>query len=277
MSRNNNDEINDHVFFCSLKGRRDKNEDAHNIILNLDGKNKNMACVNYYGIYDGHSGSDVSKYLKNNLPKYFLDKTVKYPLNKKYVTDVFNAVQNDVSKYKFASHSGSTCLVVVQFKYNEDDYINVINLGDCRCVINRDGFAMPLTKDHKPNWPDEFNRITRLGGSIIFDGQDWRIQGLSVSKSIADNDAKPYIDHIPDLFRYKIDKCDKFLVLSCDGVYESLKTEEVINFVMMNGYNLETKKRIKTNFNIAKKLANYAIDKGSHDNVSICLVYFDDI
>ena len=42
---------------------------------------------------------------------------------------------------------------------------------------------------------------------------DWRIKDLSVSKAIGDLDATPFLSHKPDLFRYKLDKNDKFFVL----------------------------------------------------------------
>ena len=62
------------VYVHSLQGKRDSNEDQHSIILNLDGSNKEMNNINFLGVFDGHGGKLVSKYLKDILPIYFVKK-----------------------------------------------------------------------------------------------------------------------------------------------------------------------------------------------------------
>ena len=54
------------VYFSSLKGARPQNEDSHEIIINLDGKNTATKNVNFYSVYDGHGGKQVSNYLKRS-------------------------------------------------------------------------------------------------------------------------------------------------------------------------------------------------------------------
>lgn len=263
------------VHSVSLKGLRPQNEDEEDIVLNMNGANKNLQCVNFFGVYDGHGGKQVSKFIKDNLSKYFLNKKVVYPLSRNYVNDVYDHLQKLLKTKDFAYHCGSTALVVINFKYNNDNYLNVINLGDCRCILARDNFAMPLTKDHKPNWPEERRRIEKLGGNITFDGYDWRIKDLSVSRAFGDIDATPYVTHRPDLFRYKLDKSDKFMVLTCDGGVDYLSNQAIVNFILLNFYDSDLKTRINKEVNAAKKLAEYAIKSGSQDNVSIIVVFFD--
>lgn len=263
------------VYSISLQGVRPQNEDKHEIILNLDGADKNIKDINLYAVFDGHGGKQVSTYLKDYLPKFFMDKRVEYPVGKRYIVNVYDHIQKSLSTNNFAKYVGSTGLVVVHFKYQGDNYLNVINNGDSRCVLCRDNFAMPLTKDHKPNWPEEHHRITALGGKIEFDGFDWRIKDLSVSRAFGDIDAAPFVTHRPDLFRYKLDKADRFVVLGCDGIYDCLSNSDVVNFVLMNCYDNTLKTRINHNVNIAKKLAEYALKRGSGDNVSVIVVFFD--
>lgn len=264
------------VYTASLKGLREQNEDKHTLFINNNGQNSNLSRVDFFGIYDGHGGKDVSTYVEENLPSYFISKDVVYPLSKKYVNNVYDFLQKALQNYPTAYRSGSTALVVIRFKYGVDDYLNVINLGDCRCVICRDNFAMPLTKDHKPNWPEERHRIEKIGGNIVFDGYDWRIKDLSVSRAFGDIDATPFLSHRPDLFRYKLDKNDKFVVMACDGLWDVMTNEEVVNFILLQCYDNTTKNRIKKqNVNIAKRLAEYAIKKGSTDNVSVTVIFFD--
>jgi serine/threonine protein phosphatase PrpC len=54
-----------------MKGHRPQNEDKHDTILNLDGKDINKAPVNYYAVYDGHGGKFVSKFLSKQLIKEY--------------------------------------------------------------------------------------------------------------------------------------------------------------------------------------------------------------
>lgn len=263
------------VHSVSLKGLRPQNEDEEDIILNMNDTNKDLQCINFFGIYDGHGGKQVSKFIKDNISKYFMNKKVVYPLSRNYVNSVYDHIQNMLKKENFAYHCGSTAIVVVNFKHNNDNYLNVINLGDCRCILARDNFAMPLTKDHKPNWPEERRRIEKLGGNITFDGYDWRIKDLSVSRAFGDIDATPYVSNRPDLFRYKLDSSDKFLIICCDGLIETMDSQEIVNFILLNFYDSTLTKRINKEVNAAKKLAEYAIKKGSQDNVSVIVVFFD--
>ena len=51
----------------------------------------------------------------------------------------------------------------------------VANLGDSRCALVRaDGSAVALSVDHKPNRPDERERVMAAGGHVIFAGC-WRV------------------------------------------------------------------------------------------------------
>jgi serine/threonine protein phosphatase PrpC len=263
------------VYTHSLKGGRPQNEDAHEVISNIDNIDTNKKDVNLYAVFDGHGGKQISTFLKDYIPKFFMDKRVEYPLSKKYVTNVYDHVQRTISKKDYSRYIGSTCLIAIQYKYQNEQYLNVINTGDSRCVLCRDNFAMPLSKDHKPNWPEEFCRISALGGKIVFDGYDWRIKDLSVSRAFGDTEANPYVTHRPDLFRYKLDKADKFLVLACDGAWDVLSNSDIVNFILMNCYSSDLKTRINQNINIAKKLAEHAIKHGSTDNVSVIIVFFD--
>ena len=61
------------IYSISKRGKRDQNEDAENIIINSNNSNTTQAKINLYAVYDGHGGKFVSKYLSENLPKYFLN------------------------------------------------------------------------------------------------------------------------------------------------------------------------------------------------------------
>jgi serine/threonine protein phosphatase PrpC len=268
------------IYFSSQKGRRPTNEDGHTIkvFLNPENNKKHFAKVNMYAIYDGHGGSAVSKYLASNLDYNFVKKTVQYPLTKKYVIDVYNKVQADLTekcKY-YAKQCGSTCLCVLHFKDNNGRYkIHVLNTGDSRACMCNGNKAIRLTEDHKPGTIKERERIIKLGGKIVKDGTDYRIGNLSVSRSFGDNDTRPYITHLPDMFTHTITSKDRFLILACDGLWDVMSDQNAINFILINCYDKDGK-RIKKKINIARQLANFAINVlNSTDNVSVIIVFFD--
>lgn len=263
------------IHSISLKGLRNENEDKHSVFINLNGNDKTRAHVNYLAVYDGHGGKFVSKFLEKNLPNFFTDKRVHFPLTKKYVHDVYTYVQKVLREkyHEKALHCGSTCVSVTHFKKNDVDYINVLNTGDSRCIICRDNFGINLTKDHKPDWPEERSRIEALGGKIYFDGDDWRIKDLSVSRAFGDIDAEPFVTNMPDIFRYKLEKSDKFIVIACDGLWDVMDNQSVVNFILAEAYDKTTNARNTKNINIAKKLAEHALERGSTDNLTV-LIYF---
>lgn len=268
------------VHFVSIKGARQSNEDKHTIIINLNKSEKekdiNLNNVNLYGVYDGHGGKFVSNFLSENLPLFFTDKATKYPLTKNFVNEVYDEIQNILyTKYQEkCTDCGSTCLVCIHFLENGEHHLNVLNTGDSRGVICRNNMGIPLTKDHKPNWPDEKRRINKLGGEIKFDGHDWRILDLSVSRAFGDKSCEKYISHRPELFKYKLYDKDKFMILACDGLWDVISSQDAVNFILENCYDIDLDKRINENINVAKLLAEYALKSNSTDNVTVIVVFF---
>ena len=62
------------------------------------------------------------------------------------------------------------------------------NAGDSRTVMCERGVAVELSKDHKPEVPEEKNRISKAGGEVL----DGRENGmLALSRAIGDFDYKP--------------------------------------------------------------------------------------
>lgn len=263
--------------FCSLIGRRPTNEDAHFIINNLKGDNVKIANIGMFAIFDGHGGSGVSKFLSKELPKLFIPKEIKYPITNKFILEACNNIQYGLSKKKISYSQGSTSLVTIITSDNSDNLaLTIFNIGDSRCVLCRNNIGLTLTKDHKPSWPEESARITKLGGKIVSDGYDLRIGSLSVSRAFGDLDSAPYVTHVPEIFRYNIEKKDKFLVVACDGLWDTFSSQDVVNFIIFKCYDKNNNnKRIPGYEGIATELGNFAIKKGATDNISIIVIFFN--
>lgn len=85
---------------------------------------------------------------------------------------------NSVNHFQPGVDSGTTaCVVVVKGKT-----LYVANAGDSRIVLCRNGQAMDLSVDHKPEDQIEKDRIENAGGKITADG---RVNGgLNLSRAI---------------------------------------------------------------------------------------------
>jgi serine/threonine protein phosphatase PrpC len=262
----------------SLQGKRASNEDKHFHLLNLDNKDKNYNKVNFVSVFDGHGGKMISKYLKKNLPKFFINKFKKKKIyqNKRlasnYFNGVFNTVQDNLTKKhpRGSRYCGSTALVGIQYlDKNNKSKLWIANVGDSRAVLckNNNG-VLQLSEDHKPNSESERNRIGELGGKIYYDGYDWRIGSLSLSRAMGDNDEKPFVSHSPQIYRYNLNKNDKFIIFACDGLWDVISNKRAVDFVLR-----KLKKDHKGK--IAKKLCEFAIKEGSTDNVSVVILFLN--
>jgi len=113
-------------------------------------------------------------------------------------------------------------------------HIFVANSGDSRCVLSQNGFAVPLSEDHKPCREKERKRIEAAGGFI----EDGRVQGvLNLSRSLGDLSFKSnskltqeqqMISAEPDIKSYQLTPDAEFLILACDGIWDCLKNSELV-------------------------------------------------
>lgn len=86
--------------------------------------------------------------------------------------------------------SSSGCTAVVALL--KDNELYVANAGDSRCVVCRDGKAMDMSFDHKPEDKEELERIRKAGGRVTMDG---RVNGgLNLSRAIGDHAYKTVLD-----------------------------------------------------------------------------------
>lgn len=82
------------------------------------------------------------------------------------------------------------------------------NAGDSRCVVCRDGKAVEMSFDHKPEDTEELERIRKAGGRVTMDG---RVNGgLNLSRAIGDHAYKTVNYHSIDVIAKRANKCDFF-------------------------------------------------------------------
>ncbi|XP_037923415.1 probable protein phosphatase CG10417 [Hermetia illucens] len=130
----------------------------------------------------------------------------------------------------------SGCTAVVALVSGRDLY--VANAGDSRCVVCRNGKAIEMSFDHKPEDEEESDRIQKAGGKVTLDG---RVNGgLNLSRAIGDHaykmnrdipPEKQMISALPDIRKLIISPADEFMILACDGIWNYMSSDEVVEFV----------------------------------------------
>lgn len=130
----------------------------------------------------------------------------------------------------------SGCTAVVALLHDKELF--VANAGDSRCVVCRKGKALEMSIDHKPEDQVEFDRIQKAGGRVTLDG---RVNGgLNLSRAIGDHGYKmnkklppeeQMISALPDIKKITICPDDEFMVLACDGIWNFMTSDDVVEFV----------------------------------------------
>ncbi|KAL8271250.1 hypothetical protein Esti_004816 [Eimeria stiedai] len=260
---------------ASMKGRRPTDEDE---LTTLEQLNSNTY---FLGLFDGHGGSETSKYLRDNAHVVIaeaIDASQDAPLEvdeEKIVDACINLdrtiVSNDICK-----ESGSTAAMLLI----EHDILaaNVFKLhsiyvGDSRIMVfNFDGSPTTLTQDHKPNLPEEVARIRAAGQEVVNVGGVWRVGGsLAISRAFGDPMFKDY-DTRPDREQpvaavpgqqTKSVPVTSLILLACDGLFETVNTdvEQVLRSALEESHGGVVE--------AIRKLILTAYDRGSGDNISV--------
>uniref|UniRef100_A0A8C9WNF1 protein-serine/threonine phosphatase n=1 Tax=Scleropages formosus TaxID=113540 RepID=A0A8C9WNF1_SCLFO len=132
------------------------------------------------------------------------------------------------------SDSGTTAVVsLIRGKQ-----LIVANAGDSRCVVSEKGKAVDMSYDHKPEDEVELARIKNAGGKVTMDG---RVNGgLNLSRAIGDHFYKrnralapedQMISAKPDVKVLTLNDDHEFMVIACDGIWNVMSSQEVVDFV----------------------------------------------
>ncbi|XP_030447272.1 probable protein phosphatase 2C 24 [Syzygium oleosum] len=124
---------------------------------------------------------------------------------------------------------GSTAVVAIV----TPDKIVVANCGDSRAVLSRKGKAVPLSSDHRPDRPDELNRIQEAGGRVIYWGGPRVLGVLAMSRAIGDNYLKPYVSCDPDVTVMERTADDDCLILATDGLWDVVSNDSACGVASM--------------------------------------------
>lgn len=227
--RDHNDTFN--VAVSSCQGWRMSQEDNHSLILDLPGEHK----AAFFAVYDGHGSARVSKHASESLWRHLVENDLYTKGNfREALEKAFLTFDHEVNESYNAQLAGTTavCLLIV------DNIIYCANIGDSRGVACVNCECVPLSYDHKPDNPGELKRILAAGGYVLGN----RVNGnLALSRAFGDfhykgNEQLPAEQQIvspcPDIKILDLNDDVDFLVLACDGIWDVLSSEEVVDFVI---------------------------------------------
>ena len=213
---------------------------------------------NIYLVADGvggqNSGQIASRMAVSYMAQYVVDHPVSEMKNdeglKRYFVEMYSGANDLVFKRAYIEPENYGMATTVVLCYIKDNTAYIVNVGDSRAYLVRDGRLTQITKDHTrvqdlldmgaigpdqvENHPDK-HKITRAVG------------GESIVR--------------PDLFKF--DVCVKDTIILCsDGLYGMVAEKEIAKAAENSG----------TMYGLASELVDMANAGGGEDNISVvCL------
>lgn len=259
---------------CAEMGPKQYMEDEHICIDNLVEHLGNTVSSQFpsprafYGVFDGHGGTDAACFIRNNILKYIVEDS-NFPMC------LEEAIKSAFLKadYAFADSSsldissGTTALTTLIF----GGTMIIANAGDCRAVLGRRGRAIEMSKDHKPNCTSERQRIEKLGG-VIYDGY---LNGqLSVARALGDwhmkgakGSACP-LSAEPELKETHLTEEDEFLIMGCDGLWDVMSSQCAVSMARKELMLHNDPERC------SKELVREALKRNTCDNLTVVVICF---
>lgn len=262
-------------------GPRRYMEDEHIRIDDLSGHLGSLLMFSapsaFYGVFDGHGGSDAAAYMKKHAMRLFFE-DAEFPCaqeDEMFSKSVEDSVRKAFLRADLAladdslinRSSGTTALTALVLGRQ----LLVANAGDCRAVLCRKGIAVEMSKDHRPTYDAERQRVMESGGYI----EDGYLNGvLSVTRALGDWDMKvpqgspsPLIAE-PEIQWTTLTEEDEFLIIGCDGIWDVMTSQHAVSTVRKGLHRHDDPERC------AQELAMEAKRLDTFDNLTVIIVCF---
>ncbi|KAG8056423.1 hypothetical protein GUJ93_ZPchr0002g26494 [Zizania palustris] len=276
---------------ASVAGRRGEMEDAVSLReafaapvagVEMEVLGVGSRC-DFYGVFDGHGCSHVADACRQRMHELVAEEMGAWAAAAHELGSLSSAMERSFARMDAeviagrradsgtcrceahkCDHVGSTAVVAVV----QERQVVVANCGDSRAVLCRDGAPVPLSSDHKPDRPDELERIEEAGGRVIF-WEGARVLGvLAMSRSIGDAYLKPFVCAVPEVTVTDRSDGDECLILASDGLWDVVTNEaacEVAQACLRRG-------RDRWCAEAAALLIKLALARRSSDDISVVVV-----
>ncbi|EED88574.1 predicted protein, partial [Thalassiosira pseudonana CCMP1335] len=249
-----------------MQGWRSHMEDKHTLCPPLSYELNTQLEDHYlFAVFDGHGGNFTSHYAGENLVSTLTSsKEWRAYLELPKTNPAGHKSRGDLER------SGSTGVVVLI----TPTHIICANAGDSRAILTRNGLALPLSFDHKPNNDVEVSRVDNAGGFV----RNGRVDGdLAVSRSFGDFSYKAHgymdvkgqrVSVVPDIIIHPRDYGkDEYIVLACDGVWDRLTNRDCSTLVRTLLEEGETDVGL-----MCEEVIDTALELDSRDNMTCAVV-----
>jgi len=237
--------------------------------------NKNKSC--YFAIYDGHGGRKVVDFvvcsLHENLKNYLKLNPNISMLNA--LKAAYEITDKQIHRQAIFDCGATSVSIII-----DNNVCYIANCGDARAVLCRNGRAIRLTKDHKASDLSEKLLIEQHGGSVSHQQRVNNI--LAVTRAFGDHFLKPPLIVEPYLDEINImEDQDQFILLACDGIWDVIDDQTACNYIihhLCESSNVQSFEHITITHlkqhlqSVLNNMIQYAISKGSKDNISVMLV-----
>ncbi|KAH9577481.1 PPM-type phosphatase domain [Trypanosoma melophagium] len=251
---------------ASEQGSRKTMEDQHAMVAET---------IPFFGVYDGHGGTQCAEFLRDNLHTFILSRP-------DVMTSPEQAIRAGIATAERAFltkcanekiESGSTCAIAMIV----DDTLVTGNVGDTEIVLCRAGSPLLLSTKHSLHCNEaEEERVKACGGRIIsnrvghpkFNPQ---VLSLGITRAIGDAGFKldEYTDGKPsgviadaETRSTKLTDEDEFLIIGCDGLWDVMSYDRVVQFCsQLAAEDVPAQ-------DITDRLCQEALRQGSTDNVT---------
>ena len=247
------------VGIASCQGSRPSMEDADLVTDGSINTKPDAYPFKLFGVFDGHGGAWASSFVKENLSDYLIKELESRCKDGLTEEGIFHSLKECCKKLHadYQGFDGTTATIALII----NDRLWVANVGDSRTIlVNQDGTAIQASEDAKPAIKRYQAKIENLGGHVVLN----RVNGfLAVARAIGDKNVLGVVPD-PKITDYPLNF--KYLVLACDGLYDVATTDEVGAAIK------EMHDKGESPENMAKRLVQTAIQRGSSDNVSVIVI-----
>merc|ERR1712232_213283 len=267
---------------CSIQGKRDHMEDRFIITPTLS--TELSLPLSVFGVFDGHGGYITSTFAKEKFNEVFEKNLTDLSINEikdnmgnklsESLTQLHDHLLESITNK--SQRDGSTAIICVI----GDNKLWTANIGDSRAVLSQSRCAIDLSKDHKPDDPEEQQRIEDAGGEVKVKGCP-RVYykggngGLAMSRALGDEFYKtsdnPLVPCNADINEHTLCKEDEFIIIASDGLWDVMSSTEATDYIHLLKY---INPHVVPTF-LAQALVYEASNRNSTDNITAMIIVFD--
>ena len=262
----NNNEKNIKIidYFCKENKNSQFNDNMEDYTLikhPFFSKGKNN--LSLFAVFDGHGGAQIAEFLKNNFSEHLL-KTITSDYTLRFTEILKNAIitiDKNIENLENSQKCGSTGTFIIVNNNN----IYCANIGDSKCFYINDKETIQLTEDHNCK-NDKEVELLKSKGVMIF---RQRVFGsLFLTRSFGDMEFKKEgLTAIPFITKINSDKSNvKYVIIASDGIWDVVDDKQL--------FTLSKELKNGTSEEFCNNLVNYAMEKGSNDNISCIIIRF---